>query len=172
MKIRDFYYSNSLGKYLLLQFIAVHGDQVKEIHMINIHPDDHPETWINDTFWGANGKIINREWVPTCMGRIIQVESMTGIDVGEGNISIKVTDQYCDWNNKIFKLESENGILSVSEIDEYDCEVTIQGLSAIIYGSYNLDDFEYKGWGKISKENQKKIEKLFPQKSPFLHADF
>ncbi len=171
-KIRDFFYSNSLGKYLLLQFLAIHGDQVKEIHMINIKPDDTPETWINDTFWGENGKIISREWVPTCMGRIVQVKMMSGLEVGEGNISVKVTDEYCEWNNKTFLLKSDNGVLEVSDTDQFDCEMTIQGLSAIVYGCYNLDDFEYKGWGQISEVAKQRIEKLFPKKSPFLHADF
>lgn len=172
IKVRDFFYSNSLGKYLLLQFLAIHADQVHEIHLMNIIPDEHPETWINDTFWGEKGKIINREWVPSCMGRIIQVEKMNGLNVGSGNISVKIVDGYCDWNNRAFNLKSEGGVLKVTEVEQFDCELTIQGLSAIVYGCYNLDDFEFKGWGKLSSEAKEKFETLFPKKAPFLYADF
>ncbi|MHA1197898.1 MAG: sterol carrier protein domain-containing protein [Candidatus Heimdallarchaeaceae archaeon] len=171
IKIRDFFYSNSLGKFLLLQYIAIHADQVKEIQ-ITIKPDEYPETWINDTFWGENGKIISRPWVPSCMGRIIQVEKMSGLKVGDGNISVKISDDSCEWNNKCFNLVSNSGVLEVTEADQFECELTIQGLSAIIYGCYNLDDFEFKGWGQMTADAKLKIEKLFPKKSPFLYADF
>ncbi len=171
IKVRDFFYSSSLGKYLLLQFLAVHADQVKEIH-ITIKPDEFPETWINDTFWGDNGKIISREWVPSCMGRIIQIEKLSNLKVGEGSISVSISDDYCDWNNKSFTLKSDDGVLEITETDHSECELTIQGLSAIVYGCYNLDDFEFKGWGSLTDDYKIKIEKLFPKKSPFLYADF
>jgi len=170
--VRDFFYSNSLGKYLLLQYLAIHADQVHEIKLMNIKPDENPETWINDAFWGEKGKVISREWVPSCMGRIIQIEKLSGLKVGEGNISIKVTDDYCEWNNGIFNLIGKDGKLEVIRSEQFDIELTIQGLSAIVYGCYNLDDFEFKEWGKISAENKLKIEQLFPKMSPFLHADF
>ncbi|MCE7742090.1 MAG: GNAT family N-acetyltransferase [Candidatus Heimdallarchaeota archaeon] len=172
IKVRDFFYSNSLGKFLLLQFLAIHADQVNEIHLINIKPDESPETWINDTFWGEKGKIISREWVPSCMGRIIQVGKMSGMQVGEGEISVKVTDEYCEWNNRTFNFKSNDGILEVTEKEETDCELSIQGLSALIYGCYTLDDFEFKGWGNLSLEHKIKLIKLFPKLKPFLHADF
>ena len=172
IKVRDFFYSNSLGKYLLLQFLAIHADQVHEIHLMNIRSDESPETWINDTFWGEKGKIINREWVPSCMGRIIQVEKMTGMNVGFGDLSIKVVDEYCDWNNKSFNFRSKDGILEITETDQFDCELSIQGLSSIVYGCYNLDDFEIKGWGTLSSDKKELLEILFPKKTPFLYADF
>ena len=171
LKARHFYYENSLGKYLLLRWLAHHADQVREIH-IPILPNEYPETWYGDTFWGEKGKIISRTWVPSGMGRVVLVEGMSGLHVGTGKISIKVEDEQCEWNNKIFKFESKDGILDVVKTDEFDCELSIQGLSAIIYGCYNLDDFEYKGWGKISDEIRTKILNLFPISYPYLHADF
>ena len=106
------------------------------------------------------------------MGRVVQVEKLSGLNVGEGHFSAKITDENCDWNNRIFLFKAKEGILEVSESNQFDCELTIQGLSSIIYGCYNLDDFEYKNWGKIPKEIMVKIEILFPKINPFLHADF
>jgi predicted acetyltransferase len=171
IKIRHFYVDNSLAKYLLFQWIAHHADQVNEIHL-PIRGDEYPETWVNDAFWGSKGKIISRDWVPSAMGRVVIVDQLSGIHVGEGSVSIKITDEQCEWNNNTYLFESKDGILDVTEATEYDCELTIQGLSAIVYGCYNLDDFPFKKWGDISKENKQKIEKLFPKMIPYLHADF
>ncbi|MHA1218084.1 MAG: GNAT family N-acetyltransferase [Candidatus Heimdallarchaeaceae archaeon] len=171
IKIRHFYFNNSQGKYLLLQWLAHHADQVNEIHL-PILPGDFPEIWFNDTFWGSKGKIVSREWVPSPMGRVVIVDQISGIHVGEGSISMKIKDEQCEWNNKTYLFENKDGILNVNEIEHYDCELTIQGLSAIIFGCYNLDDFPFKKWGDLSEENKLKIKKLFPQKLPHLHADF
>ncbi|MHA2357777.1 MAG: GNAT family N-acetyltransferase [Candidatus Heimdallarchaeaceae archaeon] len=171
IKVRDFYYLNSQGKYLLLKFLAKHADQVKEIHL-PIRPNEFPETWINDTFWGEKGKIKSRDWVPCPMGRVVIIEEINGLIVGTGKISIKITDDFCEWNNNVFTFESKDGILHVDKSENYDCELSIQGLSAIIYGNYNLDDFSFKSWGDLNEESKEKIKQLFPQYSPHLHADF
>ncbi|MCG3225595.1 MAG: GNAT family N-acetyltransferase [Candidatus Heimdallarchaeota archaeon] len=171
IKVRDFYCKNSLARYLFLQWFALHADQIKNVH-IPIKPNEYPETWLNDTFWGEYGKIQSRVWVPSCMGRIVSVEDMSDLEVGHGKISVKIKDDYCEWNNKIYTFEGKEGKLSVVESKEYECELSIQALSAIVYGCYNLDDFEFKGWAKLSEENKEKITELFPQIPPHLHADF
>ena len=171
IKVRDFYCKNSLARYLFLHWFALHADQIKSIH-IPIKPDEYPETWINDTFWGESGKIQSRDWVPSCMGRVVIVENLSNLNVGEGKISIKITDEHCKWNNKNYTFGSKEGKLTIIESAEYECELSIQALSAIVYGCYNLDDFGFKGWAKLSKENKDKIRNLFPKVHPYLHADF
>lgn len=171
IKVRDFYCKNSLARYLFLQWFALHADQIKNVH-IPIKPNEYPETWLNDTFWGEYGKIQSRDWVPSCMSRVVIIDQVSGLNVGEGSISMKITDEQCEWNNKTYMFESKDGILNVVETESYDCELTIQGLSSIIYGCYNLGDFPFKGWGDFSEENKQKIERLFPHKLPYLHADF
>jgi len=171
IKVRDFYYSNSEGKYLLLKWFGMHADQVKEVH-IPIMPHEFPETWLSDTFWGEYGHIKSRDWVPSAMGRVVLVDQLSGLKVGKGKITFKITDDFCKWNNNTYTFESKNGSLFVSKSLKHDCQLTIQGLSAIIYGCYNLDDFHIKGWGEIPEKVEEKIRKLFPPKLPFLHADF
>ncbi|GAH35247.1 unnamed protein product, partial [marine sediment metagenome] len=171
LKVRSFFYANSLAKYLLLQWLAHHSDQVREVHLPVPH-HTYPETWYNDTFWGEKGKIVNREWVPSVMGRVVSVDELSGMNVGKGKVSIKITDEQCDWNNNSYTFTSNNGILEVLETSDYNCELTIQGFSAIIYGCYNLDDFPFKKWGNISEETKTEIENLFPPAYPYLHADF
>ncbi|MCG3220229.1 MAG: GNAT family N-acetyltransferase [Candidatus Heimdallarchaeota archaeon] len=171
IKIRDFYCKNSLARYLFLQWFALHADQIKNVH-IPIKPNEYPETWLNDTFWGEYGKIQSREWVPSCMGRVVIVNNLSDLNVGHGKLSVKITDDNCDWNNKTYTFEGKEGKLSVTESIEYECELSIQAISAIVYGCYNLDDFEFKGWAKLTEENKDKIQELFPKIPPYLHADF
>jgi hypothetical protein len=44
-----------LGKYLLLRFIALHGDQVNEVQL-HLPPNASTELWVNDLN-DVNGKI-------------------------------------------------------------------------------------------------------------------
>ncbi|MHA1200893.1 MAG: GNAT family N-acetyltransferase [Candidatus Heimdallarchaeaceae archaeon] len=171
LKVRSFFYANSLAKYLLLQWLAHHSDQVREVHLPVPH-HTYPETWYNDTFWGEKGKIVNREWVPSVMGRVVSVDELSGMHVGKGKVSIKITDEQCEWNNNSYTFTSNNGVLEVSKTSDFVCELTIQGFSAIVYGCYNLDDFPFKKWGNISEEAKTEIENLFPPAYPYLHADF
>ena len=55
---------------------------------------------------------------------------------------------------------------------EYDTELSIQGLSAIIFGGFDLGDFEFRGWGLLDQNVINRIELLFPQVIPSLHSRF
>jgi predicted acetyltransferase len=171
IRVRDFYYSNSKGKYLLLQWLGRHVDQLRYV-ILPIKPYETPDLWVSDTFWGEVGTIKTREWAANPMGRVVQVESLTGLHVGEGEVSLKIEDPHCEWNNSAYTFTSKDGILQIEETNTAEEKLSISGLSAIVYGSYNLEDFPYKKWGMISGETQRKIKKLFPPLIPYLHADF
>ncbi|MHA2407748.1 MAG: GNAT family N-acetyltransferase [Candidatus Ranarchaeia archaeon] len=171
LRVRDFYYSNSKGKYLLLQWLGRHVDQLRQI-LMPIKPNETPDLWVSDTFWGEIGAIKTRDWAANPMGRVVIVEDLSGLHVGEGEISLAIEDPQCPWNNSAFTFEAKDGILQVKKTDTASETLSISGLSAVIYGSYNLEDFEYKKWGTLSPEIQKKIRTLFPPLTPYLHADF
>ena len=169
LRIRDFYYSTSLGKFLLLQWFAKHVDQVRQV-FLPIRPNEYPETWAPDFVWGENGQVKTWDWISP-MGRVVIVEDLSGITVGSGEVKLKIRDDDCPWNNRSFSFSAEKGILQVSPTKNYECEITIQGLSAIIYGGHLLEDFPYRGWGTLSREMNTRITALFPPKLPYLHAD-
>ncbi len=171
MRARDFYYSNTKGKYLLLQWMAKHVDQIRKI-FIPIKPDEYPDLWVTDAFWGEVGQVRTREWAPNPMGRVVQVDGLSGLQVGSGCISLTIHDDQCSWNNHTFKFEAKNGILQVTKTHDSEGELSIAGLSAIIYGCYNLEDFDHKRWGSLSEDVKTRIPHLFPFALPFLHADF
>ena len=60
----------------------------------------------------------------------------------------------------------------LSFCSNYEAEITIQGLSALVYGCYDLADFTYKDWGVIPPSVYSSIMQLFPQRIPVLSAYF
>ncbi|GAB5491773.1 MAG: GNAT family N-acetyltransferase [Phototrophicaceae bacterium] len=166
-EIHRFFTENSLGRYLLLQFIAKHIDQVSDVHFKTLPAHEFPETWFSDLSTKYDPDI----WL-TPMGRVIDVLKLAGMKVGEGKIAIKVEDEFCPWNNGIFSFEAHNGRLSVSEADTGDCALSIQAISALIYGTHNPNDFQWRGWGNPSREQIQVLESLFPRESPYLFIRF
>jgi predicted N-acetyltransferase YhbS len=166
-EIPNLFFSSSLGRYLLLQFAAMHLDQTTEVDIRRLHPDARPETWISDLAVKGDPDI----WL-TPMGRVINVLKLAGMQVGGGAFSAKITDPQCAWNNDIFHFESINGLLQISKAEKADCELSIQGLSALIYGSHNPEDFQWRGWGNPSAEILAIMRSLFPPMQPYLFVVF
>lgn len=62
-----------------------------------------------------------------------------------------------------------DGILQVSAGDEADCDLSIQALAALIYGTHPPGDFPIRGWGDPSPEVQATLRTMFPPLVPYLH---
>ena len=172
MDIQYFYYKNSNAKFLLLQFLAKHIDQFSEL-TIPCLPADPIELWLHD----AKPKVFTRSWASNAMGRVVSVEGLNGIKVGSGSIIVEIRDEFCPWNEGKYHFTEHDGLLHIQKLaptyDELDCELTIEGLSAIIYGGYNIEDFPIKKWiMNYSQDSLKKIMVLFPPVLPFMHEDF
>jgi hypothetical protein len=52
------------------------------------------------------------------------------------------------------------------------CDLSIQGLSAMVYGTHNLGDFAYRGWGNPSAALQNTLQEMFPLQPPYLDEMF
>lgn len=162
MSVVRFYYDNSLAKYLLLEWLARHTDQVETVEL-QLPPAENPETWLADT----NIKI---EKVDPPMGRVLNIQKMEGMQVGQGHFSAQITDPYCAWNEGAYQFESIDGHLRVTPTDHADCELSIQAISALAFGTHNPEDFVFRGWG-----NPAIIEimrQMFPPLLPFAHERF
>lgn len=166
IKIEEFLYLDSNAKYVLLDHISRHVDQFSKIVM-RISPTDRPETW----YFDSNVSITSREWVPSAMGRILDINKMGGMNVGEGSISVKLKDPNCNWNEGVWLLSAENHELHVSTTDEFDIEMTIQGLSAVVYGGYELEDLYLRGW-MSNQDHNLTLTKLFPPVSASILSIF
>jgi predicted acetyltransferase len=161
-----FYYRDPRGRYLLLQWLARHVDQVKEVEL-TLPPYEMPETWLPD----LNVKIKTTDWV-TPMARVLDVARIDGMHTGEGQFTARMIDPQCAWNNGVFRFETQDGLLSVSPASNADCELTINGLSALIYGTHDPEEFAFRGWGNPSVETQTVMRGMFPRMLAHMHAPY
>ncbi|MEL6526152.1 MAG: sterol carrier protein domain-containing protein, partial [Chloroflexota bacterium] len=164
------YTQNSLARYLLLQYIARHIDQVTKLDILRLLPDERPETWLSDLNFKAEPDI----WI-TPMGRVINVRGLAGISVGDDAVTLAINDKFCKWNNGVFTFSSEDGKLAIIEKDantDVDAHLSINGLSALIFGTHDLHDFRWREWGQLSDATVKRLQMLFPMQAPYLFTSF
>jgi hypothetical protein len=81
-------------------------------------------------------------------------------------------DAHCPWNEGIWRFDSVDDKLQVSHAAEADCTLTIQGLSALVYGTNPAEDFAFRGWGDPTPEIIQVMNSMFPRMQPYLHEFF
>jgi hypothetical protein len=106
------------------------------------------------------------------MSRVLDVEKISGMDVGEGSFAVRVMDPLCPWNEGVWRFDSSGGRLQVSKTSKADCQLTVQGLTALVAGTHDPQDFTLRGWGEPDPALQAVLRNMFPRMSPFLHENF
>jgi predicted acetyltransferase len=160
-----FYYQTSRARYLMLQWIARHIDQADRAE-IWLSEDEYPETWLTDL------QVKLEATVRPAMNRVLDIEKMGGMRVGKGIFSARIIDPLCPWNEGGWRFESEDGKLAVSRTEKVDCELTIQGLSALVNGIYDPQDIPLRNWGSPDATLQAIQRDMFPKMSPYMHESF
>lgn len=160
-----FYYTKPQGRYLLLEWIARHMDQASSVE-IWLPPYEQPETWLADIM------VTTKSAIRAPMGRVVDVANIGGMEVGQGEFTVRIQDEICPWNEDVWNFTVQDGRLVISRGQKADQELTIQGLSALIFGTHRVDEFSIRGWGNPSKEIQKQMQNMFPLKQPYLHEYF
>jgi GNAT superfamily N-acetyltransferase len=166
-----FYYKTSQGKYLLLAWLGQHIDQTTKAEL-RLPAYEQPNTWLAD----LRPKLEPVFVAP--MGRVLDVAGLSGLKTFqvfenlEGlprSFSAKISDPDCPWNNGSWKFVGDQGTLEVSPAQNADCNLTIQGLSALVYGVNDPADFAIRGWGDPSPEVAAVMRAMFPPQLPYLH---
>ena len=165
LEARQFYYDSSQGRYLLLQWIGRHADQAGEA-AISLAPFEWPETWLADI------KVNIGSAERAAMGRVLDVAGIGGMHTGPGRFSARILDPLCPWNEGVWQFETAGGELHVSPGGRAGCDLTIQGLSALVYGTHDPNDLPLRGWGNPTTELQAKLRALFPPRVPYVHEVF
>ncbi|MFW5713862.1 MAG: GNAT family N-acetyltransferase [Brevefilum sp.] len=159
----DFLFRDPEGKFALLNWIARHIDQVGEV-ILTVRPDHNGENYYTDIRPGYQGV-----FVPP-MGRVVNLKALDGISCGEGKLTIQLSDLNCEWNNGIWQLSEKDGKLQIAQGKAADCKLSIQGLSALIYGVTDPNELSLRGWGNPDPGQQDVFRSLFPPAVPYLHA--
>jgi predicted acetyltransferase len=160
-----FYYKTSRARYLLLNWIARHIDQADRAE-IWLADDEYPETWLADI------QVKVESAIRPAMSRVLDVEKIGGMHVGEGSFSAKIIDPLCPWNEGYWHFESNAGRLEVSKASSADCELTIQGLTTLINGAHDPQDIPLRKWGNPNEGLQVIQRDMFPKINPYMHEMF
>lgn len=159
------------AKYLLLDWIGRHADQVKEAS-ICVGADEYAELWVRDL-----GETISTAdavaWAAP-MGRVIDVAALSGIGAGDGEIVIQIADDYAPWNTGTFRFTGQNGRLNVEPTADAEpvATLTIQGLSSLVFTGQDPADFPFRGWGDPDEAAQATLRRMFPFVAPYFHEEF
>jgi len=172
---RHLYALSVSARYLLLQFVAKHTDQVNEI-ALGVRADEHVELWLPnlqhhsmeppDTFTPA-----------TAMYRVVLVLGLNGLpsplQKSHGFVA-NILDANCSWNNRVFQFKVEDHALQVHEIRKAEgaFDLSIQGLSALICCGYSPEDVVARGWSNVPQDAWAQLEQMFPRVVPHLHEWF
>ncbi len=166
-----YFYTDITSRLRLFSFLAKHRDQINYLYLESPFGTNFQQ-WFGDV---VSGYEININ-TPPYMVRIIDL--VTAIDnlpipkyrLEDGLINIQVDDSFCAWNSHIFTLESQDHILKIRQNPHVkpDLKFTIQGISALVYGTLSLTEMEYKNWLEvINHEKRSLLETWFP--TVFLH---
>jgi predicted acetyltransferase len=166
-EVSRFYVHTVQGRYLMLDWIARHVDQVESVRL-PVPPGELPETWVPDM---ATMKF-ERFWPP--MGRVLDIAKIGGMQVGVGQFTARIADDLCPWNSGTWTFAAHDGLLTVTAAEESaaECDLTISALSALVFGNHDPAMFAFRGWGDPSEAVQAAMRALFPPLLPFLHEHF
>jgi hypothetical protein len=92
---------------------------------------------------------------------------------GQGGVTVHLTDPLCPWNEGRWRLEAADGRLCVSSGSAPEGEVSIHGLTGLVFGTHGAGDFAFRGWGHPPPGVQAALHALFPPAPPpYLHETF
>lgn len=170
MEAPEVYWSTTNGMLNVLDYMARHIDQVKQIRM-PLREGQHPQLWFTDD--GETTILSNEDYSwGAPMARIVTISGLNGIPVGDAEATITVHDDQAPWNNGRWTLSGKDGVLNIREGGTSGGEVLINGLSSILFSGFDATMLPYRNWGSVDADTAKALQVLFPPVTPYLHELF
>jgi predicted acetyltransferase len=159
--IEEMYWRNLPAQAALFNFFGKHKDQIQTLKML-LPFGANFQHWFEDLKDWIEIKV----WHPW-MVRVIDVkEALSGLPATEkGELVIKLSDHQCEWNTGTYLLQSDGRHLKIQPTKQATkTKLTIDGLSALVYGTHSLEALEYTQWLKgADKKTHKLLQNWFPQ---------
>lgn len=159
---------SSRARYLLLQWIARHIDQATRVEL-TLAPTERPETWWSD----MKPQLKTTHVAP--MGRVVDLAELQGLRAGPGAFTVRVSDPLCPWNEGVWRFESDGDelhVVTAGDTHALDGELSIQAISALVYGVHDPADFPFRGWGTVSPALLARLRSMFSPMLPHMHEQF
>lgn len=163
-----FLYRGPIGRGLLLQWLARHADQYAAFRF-ELPPDDRPDLWYTDVQYVDQTKV----QMPTHSapaGRVLSVEGLTGLGVGEARATVEVVDD--PFVEGTWTLDGYGGALDVLKGGAPTATLTAHGLSGLVYGVLDPAELAFRGYGSADPKTIAALRTLFPPASPYLFSAF
>ncbi len=160
-----FYYRTAQARYMLLEWLARHVDQAGNAR-VWVLPTEHPNTWYPDLRPSLEQAFVSP------MGRVLDVTGIGGMEASEGTFTAEIADPDCPWNNGVWTFDGAGGRLRVRQGGTPGCRLSIQGLSALVYGVNGPEEFGVRGWGDPPPEAAAAMRTVFPARVPYLHEQY
>lgn len=170
INVHEFLYLTNKARIAILNHLYLYADQVVKL-LLPIYPETSElYTWLDD-FFIATIKSQN-VW----MARVVDVKN-TLKDLptsAEEEISFKVNDPLIKENNAVYQITGDKKKITVKEVNEKTTlELTIEGLTALVYGLLSAEEVESFGWLNGTSEVFNKIlDNFFPRKIGYLNEGF
>ena len=169
--IRELVYINYFGLAKLLTFIGSHVSSFETFESTNIIDD----SWL--TLLPDTASIIRKQ-SDYMMARIVDmvsfIEQYPFKDIPEvGQMTIRVKDDQCPWNDEIFQLSVKRGrahCVPVSKVSKTHYEGSIQTFTQVFMNSITVS--EAKRYGRLSHQGDELLSTLLHKASPCLYDYF
>ncbi len=170
LRVSEIHTLTPKSRHALYNYLYLHSDQIVEA-CLPIYPNQsmmYP--WLQGYYMTELNPM--NIW----QARIIDVKStLDNIAVSyDAQINIRITDKQITENNQTYAIKAHDGKLKVeTSKKEAELEMTIEGLSSLVYGVLLTNDLEAFGWLKNTKEEEKALlDKWFPLQEPTLTEGF
>ena len=161
-----------IGRMLLLRWLAVHAEQF-ESFVFELPPDERPDLWYVDVQYTDETKI-SRPLFAAPMGRVLSVEGLAGISVGNSLATVEVVDD--PFVKGIWTLDGSSGTLDVSSgrpaAGAPTATLTAHGLAGLVYGVLDPHELPLQGYGSVEPAAAAALRTLFPPAAPYLFSSF
>ncbi|MEA2070180.1 MAG: sterol carrier protein domain-containing protein, partial [Asgard group archaeon] len=171
LSIFEFHATTANARRTLFYYLYLHADQIETVHLPINCATSEIFPWLQGY---ANPNFSTKTLV---MARIIDVESvLKSLPLqSDSKIILKVSNEQCSWNNKCFRIHVKKNNLEISETTpkKNSIEITIQGLTSLLYGTLSANDLEAFTWLKnASPKDKQQLDDWFPLKKPFFTEGF
>jgi predicted acetyltransferase len=168
--IMEMFWLDKITKQAILNFLWTHRDHRKYI------ATNRP---VNELFIEMldNPVILCRSIRSNSMVRVIDVKNVLETleyPLTDFDVTVRVLDKQCSWNDKNFRLSSASHVVKIEEISDKDSdlEIEIGYLSQLIVGFRTIEELLELEQMKINKKGITILKRLFPSCTNFLRDFF
>ncbi|MEM7132945.1 MAG: GNAT family N-acetyltransferase [Chloroflexota bacterium] len=176
--IQEAHWNDASARDRLLAFVALHSAGMPNVQT-HVSPSVNFHSWLSDS---SKSYEVKMSHIPLMVRVMDVVQVLSGVQVtsvGSGQqFKFSVEDGSCPWVGGTFALTELGGVLAAQRIEGKATHgiiptMTIEGITALVYGTLPVREIVYRGWIREANEEQTiLLEGWFPAQPLFNLLDF